>query len=240
MKPLADILIDPASRADAPGHRYSLAVPAGARGRLARAWLWLGLAALIGAGLFSVLLVVSRTPVVSQWLPVADFFRVALVVHVDLSVLVWFMALAGMLWSLNGSEWGLGWGWSALGLCAAGAALMSLAPFLGGGEAVMANYIPVLNGPAFIAGLLAFAAGVVLLVLRGMLTAPRLRLGIDGRAALQFGLNACAVSAAVALIAFGWSYFSVPGSLSGKAYYEILFWGGGHALQFTWTLLMLV
>ena len=29
-------------------------------------------------------------------------------------------------------------------------------------------------------------------------------------------------------------------SLHGKAYYEILFWGGGHALQFTWTLLMLV
>ena len=32
----------------------------------------------------------------------------------------------------------------------------------------------------------------------------------------------------------------VPTALAGKAYYEILFWGGGHALQFTWTLLMLV
>ena len=27
--------------------------------------------------------------------------------------------------------------------------------------------------------------------------------------------------------------------MAGKAYYEILFWGGGHVLQFTWTLLML-
>lgn len=230
----------PVSRADAARHAYALAVPDGARLRLARAWLWLGLAALIGAGLFSVLLVVSRTPYVSQWLPVADFFRVALVVHVDLSVLVWFMALAGMLWSLNGSAWGMGWAWSALGLCVAGAALMSLAPFLGGGQPVMANYIPVLDGPMFIAGLLVFSGGVALLVLRSMLTAPRLSPGIDGRSALQFGLNACAVSAAVALIAFGWSYLAVPGTLSGKAYYEILFWGGGHALQFTWTLLMLV
>jgi cytochrome c oxidase subunit 1 len=33
---------------------------------------------------------------------------------------------------------------------------------------------------------------------------------------------------------------SLPQSLTGKAYYEILFWGGGHVLQFTWTLLMLV
>jgi hypothetical protein len=32
----------------------------------------------------------------------------------------------------------------------------------------------------------------------------------------------------------------LPQDLVGKAYYEILFWGGGHALQFTWTLLMLV
>jgi heme/copper-type cytochrome/quinol oxidase subunit 1 len=44
----------------------------------------------------------------------------------------------------------------------------------------------------------------------------------------------------VALMAFAWSYAKVPGELADKAYYEILYWGGGHALQFTWTLLMLV
>jgi hypothetical protein len=32
----------------------------------------------------------------------------------------------------------------------------------------------------------------------------------------------------------------VPAELSGKPYYELLFWGAGHAIQFTWTLLMLV
>ena len=32
---------------------------------------------------FSLLLVLSRTPGLNQWLPVADFFRVALVVHVE-------------------------------------------------------------------------------------------------------------------------------------------------------------
>lgn len=44
----------------------------------------------------------------------------------------------------------------------------------------------------------------------------------------------------MALIAFFWSWAVVPRDLEGKAYYEILYWGGGHALQFTWTLLMLV
>ena len=222
------------------GADYSFALPRDARLELARGWLWLGLAALIGSGLFSVLLVLSRTPGINRLLPVADFFHVALVVHVDLSVLVWFMALAGMLWSLNSSTRRMGWGWLALGLAAAGALAMALAPFLGGGEAIMANYIPVITAPLFIAGLLTFAVGVALLVLRSLVNAPQLGLQFDGRGALRFGLNAAAVATAVALLAFGWSYAVLPGDLNGKAYYEILFWGGGHVLQFTWTLLMLV
>jgi hypothetical protein len=226
------------SRAD-----YRFAVAADARVALARGWLWLGLAALIGSGLFSVLLVISRTPGLNRWLPAADFFHVALVAHVDLSVLVWFAALAGMLWSLNDAARALRWGWAALALAGIGTAAMTLAPFTGAagaGEPVMANYIPVLTGPLFMGGLLVFAAGIALLVLRALALAPRLGLAFDGGGALRFGLNVAAVSAAVALLSFGGSWAQVPTALEGKAYYEILFWGGGHALQFTWTLLMLV
>ncbi len=220
---------------------YTFAVPGDARVALARGWLWLGLAALVLSGLFSILLVVSRTPGINRVLPAADgFFRVALVAHVDLSVLVWFAALGGMLWSLNASAAGMRWAWAALVLAAAGTAAMALAPFTGGGEAVMANYIPVLTSPLFLGGLLVFAAGIALLVLRTLACAPRLGLDFDGRGALRFGLTVAAVATAVALLAFGWSYAAVPRTLDGKAYYELLFWGGGHVLQFTWTLLMLV
>ncbi len=219
---------------------YALSVPDRARRALARAWLWLGLLALIGSGVFSVLLVLSRTPFLQNLFPVADFFHVALVAHVDLSVLVWFVAIAGMLWSINSSSRAMLWGWVALWTCALGVALMALAPFFGRGEPIMANYIPVLNDPLFIAGLLAFGAGFVALVLRSLFLAPALGLSFDGGGALRFGLNAAAVSAAVAVLAFAWSFVEVPIALGGKAYYEILFWGGGHALQFTWTLLMLV
>jgi cytochrome c oxidase subunit I len=221
-------------------HRYLLAVPTDARRALARGWLWLGLLALIVSGLFSVLLVLSRTPGLNNILPVAEFFRVALVVHVDLSVLVWFVAIAGLLWSLNDSRRHLGAAWTALALCGTGAALMALAPLQGHAEAIMANYIPVLQNAAFIGGLLLFALGAAVLVLRSLVDAPKIGLAPDAAAALRFGLNASAVATAVALLAFGWSYAVLPQGLAGKAYYEILFWGGGHALQFTWTLLMLV
>ena len=58
---------------------YSLAVPQDARRTLAMAWLGLGMAALVASGLFSVLLVLSRTPQLQAYFPVVDFFRVALV-----------------------------------------------------------------------------------------------------------------------------------------------------------------
>ncbi len=188
---------------------YALPVPLGAQRALARGWLWLALLALIGSGLFSILLVLSRTPGLNQWLDVAEFFRVALVVHVDLSVLVWFVAIAGLLWSLNGSARAAAWGWGALVLSSIGTALMALAPFVTHAEPVMANYIPVLDGPLFIAGLLIFGAGAGILVVRSLATAPRIGIGFDGEGALRFGLNAAAVSAAVALGAFAASYASV-------------------------------
>lgn len=220
--------------------RYALPVPAGARRTLAAAWLGLAVASLVGAGLFSLLLVLARAPYVKDALPFAGFFRVALIVHVDLSVLVWFTACAGLLWSLNGSRHFLALGWAALGACTAGALLMSASPFVEEALPVMSNYVPVLDGPVFLRGLLLFAAGAALLVLRAILCAPSVGIRPDGTAALRFGLNASAVSAAVALIAFAWSWWALPATLEGKAYYEVLFWGGGHVLQFTWTLLMFV
>lgn len=221
-------------------YNYSLPIPTAAQRALARAWLWLGLLALVGSGVFSILLVLARTPGVNQLLPVADFFRVALVVHVDLSVGVWFAAMAGMLWSLNATPRAESWSWVALGLCGGGTLLMALGAFVSPGTPIMANYIPVLEGPMFMAGLVAFAAGFALQVLRALLAAPRGGGMFGGAEALRFGLNASAVSAAIALLAFAWSLAVVPTALAGKTYYEILFWGGGHALQFAWTLLMLV
>src|SRR3990167_2497201 len=63
------------------------------------------------------------------------------------------LALGGLLWSLNGTPRGAGWGWIALWITAAGTAAMSLAPFLDPGEPIMANYIPVLSAPLFLGGL---------------------------------------------------------------------------------------
>jgi hypothetical protein len=64
---------------------YALPVPTDEpRRAIALGWLGLALFAIIASGVFSVLLVAARTPFLASLFPVADFFHVALVVHVDL------------------------------------------------------------------------------------------------------------------------------------------------------------
>ena len=207
---------------------------------VARGWLWLGLLALIGSGVLSIVLVLSRAPQFQNLLPAGDFFRVTLVVHVDLSVLVWFVSLGGILWTLSGGTRALGLNRAALAVAGLGTLMMTLSPFIGRGGPVMANYIPVLEDPVFLWGLVIFGAGSVLLVARSLLAAPRWAAPQDGAEALRAGLTLGLLPAVIAIVAFAWSWLTMPGGLDGKAYYEILFWGGGHALQFIWTLFMLV
>ena len=113
-----------------PEQGYSLEVPQDSRRLLALGWLWLCVLALLGAGVFSVLLVASRTPYVSAYIPWIDFFHSALVVHVDLSVLVWSLSFGGILWSLNQRP-GRAWlAWAALFLAGLGALVIIVSPFV--------------------------------------------------------------------------------------------------------------
>lgn len=214
----------------------SVAVAPGASKALARAWLWLGLMALIGSGLLAILLVLSRTPGIQDIFPLKALFRAALVVHVDLSVAIWFMAFAAVIWSALGRS-GLAWlGWSGFVLAAVGTALMTVSPFLPGAEPVLNNYIPVLDQPVFHAALWLCGGGFGLAVLRAMITTwPRPVFG----APLQLGAFLGAVAAFLALAAFVWSWAALP-KLEQKIYFELLFWGGGHVLQFQHALLMVV
>jgi cytochrome c oxidase subunit 1 len=236
---LLDAIAVPPGRAA----HYALPVPADTRRRLAIAWIMLALGALAVSGVFSVLLVLSRAPAIKDVFPLVDFFRVALVVHVDLSVLVWFVAFAGALWSLNSTPRAAALGWSAFALVCTGAATMALAPFVGAGRPVMANYIPVLDEPVFLTGLVLLALGVAAAVLRGMWVVPPVGTRLDGASALRFGLNTSLVAAGMALVAFAWSAWALrdlPPGVDAKGTYEFVFWGGGHVLQFSWTLLMFV
>lgn len=214
---------------------YALNDVAPASLRIARAWLLLGIAALAGSGLLAVLLALARTPGVQNWLPQGDFFRAALIVHVDLSVLVWFMAFAAVLWSLAGDGRHAAAGMLGVWLAAGGTALMVVAPFLADARPLLNNYIPILRQPVFFAGLLLALAGFAVAMLRALTT-----IRVSAASPTRFAVLLAALIGLAALATGLLSWLQAPAEAAEQAYFETLFWGGGHVLQFQHALLAAV
>jgi hypothetical protein len=207
--------------------------------RMTAGWLFLGLAALVIGGLFTILIVLSRTPFFQEIIPWVDFFRTALVVHVDLTVLVWFLAFSGVLWSYNSASQCLRCGWAALLLASVGTFIITISPFTGESHPLMSNYIPVLQSNVFFIGLGLFGLGFTLLVIRMLMTTLATRSNSGGDV-LRFGMFVAVVASFFALGALMMSYLGINEGFTGEAYYDRLFWGSGHILQFSHTQLMLV
>jgi len=207
--------------------------------RRAVAWIWLGVFALLAAGILSLLLVVARTPVLQNLLPGTDFFHVALVVHVDLSVLVWFMACAGLVWTLFGKAGHRAWDDVPVLLAVIGAVMISVAPFVGAEQPLMNNYVPVLQHPWFYAGLGVLACALLLQAIWYLHGAFRLSRPANEIDMVRCALAVAAISTIAAVSCVAWTYWRMPSTLGGQFYFETLFWGGGHVLQFTNTVLVL-
>jgi len=202
-------------------------------------WLQLGVFALALAGLFAILLVLSRAPVVGDWFPWIDFFRTALVVHVDQSVLIWFLAMAGVICSLTAASGRL-FGDIAFWLSLAGTLGIAASAFVGDGAPLMNNYIPVLQRPLFFVALALVGMGVVLrllLLLPGLRPSAWFKSDTGERQVVAFTVAAAVLGALLAILH---TWIAMPSQLDGTAYYEYLFWGGGHLLQFAYTQMLLL
>lgn len=212
----------------------------GEQRRLALGWLKLGVLSLGLAGLFALLLVLSRTPGSEAYFPWVDFFHTALVVHVDQSVLIWFLAMSGTVWCLSARP---GSGLArlqrpALLLAVTGTLGVALSAFIGDGLPLMNNYVPVLQRPVFFVALGLFGLGIALQSVNGLSVAP----GSFWRQPHLPSLAAFSVALAflVSLAALLTAWLQMPQEVTGQSYYEYLFWGGGHALQFAYTQLIML
>lgn len=205
-------------------------------------WLRLGVLALGLAGLFALLLVLSRTPGSEAFFPWLDFFHTALVVHVDESVLIWFLAMSGVVWSLviPASPRATLLQRVALSLALVGTLGIALSAFFGEGAPLMNNYVPVLQRPIFFAMLMIFGLGIALQALQAFSATPR-PLTFDRLIHLP-SLAALTLSVAVimALLALLTAWLQIPRGVEGQGYYEYLFWGAGHTLQFAYTQLIML
>lgn len=214
--------------------------------RLLYGWLVFAVSALILAGLFAFLIAMARTPVVGGLFADNDFVRIALVGHVNLSFVIWFLAFEGALWTfaatafLKTRVFSPAAGWAGLGLSIAGTAAIVAACMLGLGRPFFVNYIPVIDHPVFYAGLFLLAAGMAITVANTMMTAWKTRKEGSGSLPLMaFGAVSSAAAVFVALLCFGMSfYFKAEGGAVTSSDLETVFWGGGHILQFANTMAM--
>lgn len=214
----------------------------------ARGWLMLGVMALATAGIFSILIVVARTPQLAAFTFFQHFFHEALVVHVDLSVLVWFLSIAGMLFSLVVPTKNFIASTASLYAMAAGSFLIALSPFFPDARALMSNYIPVITNIPFFLGLGLIAAGALIVagrVILSLVDAPMpardfFSHTISMEKLYYLGVISAAMMLVIALACFAWSVLLIPSYIHGEQYYEMAFWAGGHILQFAFTQLTIV
>jgi hypothetical protein len=117
---------------------------------------------------------------------------------------------------------------------------MVLSPFTGESHPLLNNYVPVLQNTAFFIGLGVFGLGFGLLVVRAFLSAWSSDSSSSGERSLRFGLFVAVMASMSAILALVLSYYGINEGFQGQAYYDRLFWGGGHIIQFSHTQLMLV
>src|ERR1700734_4374625 len=142
-------------------------------------WAWLAVGALAVAGVFALLLALSRIPGMEKtpfW-PI-DFFYKGLVIHVVFSLVIWLQGVFAFLVSvatvrLAGDDVRA----APLGRLGQGAVLVAFpclfAPaFLDATQPALDNYIPIIRRPVYDIGLVVLALGALAPVVRLLLNLP--------------------------------------------------------------------
>ena len=209
--------------------------------RHARAWFGLAISVLILAGLFALLLVIARMPPFDRMVTDAGFFRRCLVVHVTLSLVLWFYSfVVGLLFLLPARRGGARLASCSAPLAWIGVGLMVVAAWWPGTQPVMSNYIPMIDHPAFALGLAAAGAGMLAAVLSRRLLPVAHVSWMPVSPAVHSGLRAAALALFLAALTFFSARLALTPGLEPKTHYELLFWGGGHVLQLASVIGMLV
>ncbi|HCR85438.1 MAG TPA: hypothetical protein DIV86_02055 [Alphaproteobacteria bacterium] len=231
---------------------------------ISRNWLILAVSALALSGLFAVFLVIARSPHISELLPYKDFFKTTLTIHVNLSVLVWLLSFSAFLATnchckrakgsaaihrnkqdSNSDEllrhfitrndlFFIGFSTIIFYLCLLATLIIVGSVFDVSAVAYLNNYVPYLDSSIFSFGILLFITSIFLLHAVSCLFAKKLD--------EYFGLSLIMV---FSYFTFLLTYFDLSSQENNNLYnhadyYERLYWGYGHILQFAYTHIMLI
>lgn len=206
----------------------------------AKRWVGLAIVSLLLAGMLSLLLVVGRLPGLDGVFTDPLFFHRCLVVHVDLALIVWFYSFLTALYLLIPTRSPSGYKNTIPTRAGSVVAFLGIAAMVGAAgipdaAPVLANYVPVVDTPLFVGGLVVFGLGAAITFgLTGRLL-PRMEKR-EGfflvPPSARIGLRSAALAFLIAGLTFGASALVTSRGLPADVYYELVAWGGGHVLQF--------
>ncbi|WP_412708275.1 hypothetical protein [Candidatus Rickettsia kedanie] len=230
---------------------------------LTLSWLKLGIVSLGLAGLYSIILVVLRTPQLSRFFPNPHIFKSALIIHVNLSVLIWLLSITASVWSLSLQQSSMSFlqplmsfprkresmlffldsrfrGNDILYKLAFLATLLIAISSIAGHNPVMNNYIPMLENIVFILGLSLFGVTLLLYAINILYLFDWANLN----SLVNFTILSTIIMFMLSFVCFGWSYNGLQNiiqiiPIEIEFYYELLFWSGGHLLQFIYTQILI-
>lgn len=207
--------------------------------RAALSWLAVAITAMAFMGVYAFLIVLSRAPVIGALFTSPDFFKTGLVTHVVLAVVIWFLAFVIFLTQyVTKSSPTTGLELVAPAGALLGVLMIVATPFTGPAHPTLNNYVPVLARPLYYAGVTVFFISAIagVLLRAGAVYASAFRKN-ETPAPAAMALLTAGFALIVGAVCFGvaWTQLSAPGVVKGdvsRIFFESLFWGGGHVLQF--------
>lgn len=116
--------------------------------------------------------------------------------------------------------------------------MIAVSPFFGETTPYKNNYIPMLQNHVFIIGLALFFSAIILQVVASLRDYQFFAKKVDREYVMRFGIYSSAIITASAIACFIVSYIQIKllGTVFSdpEQYYEMLFWAGGHILQFVY------
>lgn len=204
------------------------------------AWFILAVMALAASGVYSFLPYALRTPFLAKYIDLKHLFNVSLMVHVNLGVLIWFMSCSAMLMIIVTKENYMPISLVAFLSSVVGAIFIATSPFIGAGEAIKSDYIPILHNLTFIIGISLFVTGVLLQVILTALSYKKIKDNL-----VNFTIYMNAMIFMLVVICFVQSVYGINKVVGSRfidlvEYYQLLFWGPGHVLQFCYIQLIII
>jgi hypothetical protein len=195
-------------------------------------WSLLGITVLALAGVMALLVAMSRIPGIEQfpfW-PI-DFFQKGLVIHVIFSFIVWFFAVFGALLcigsaNVSNSKLGL----INLSLVILASISLAIPAFTGSGSASLNNYVPTIINPTFYGGLFVLVVALAAQAIRLLASTFFKR---EPSNLFKLMITLAAILFCIALICLVIAGNHLSDEPLSEAFNENLFWGFGHALQFS-------